>query len=115
ILTGASVLVPFLGVAVVTVPVAILGLFQWGLTWEAAQPLFAYTLLQLIDGVVVAPLILGEAVKIHPITIIISVLVFGSFWGMLGVFFAVPLAVLMRSIVNAAADLLRQQASMEKA
>lgn len=101
LLTGLSVLIPFLGLAVVTLPVVVLGIFQWGVTWEALNPLIIYSILQLIDGNVVAPLILGETVKVHPTTIMLAVLLFGSLWGVVGVFFAVPLAVLVKSVLEA--------------
>ena len=101
ILTGLSVLIPFLGLAVVTVPVLVLGLFQWGLSWDATQPLVVYAVLQILDGNAVAPLILGETVKVHPTTIMLAVLFFGSLWGVVGVFFAVPLWVLVKSVVEA--------------
>ena len=101
VLTGLSVLIPFLGLAVVTVPVVLLGLFQWGLTWEAANPLLVYGILQMVDGNIVAPMILGETVKVHPTTIMLAVLLFGSLWGVLGVFFAVPLVVLVKSVLEA--------------
>lgn len=101
VLTGLSVLIPFLGLAVVTIPVVILGIFQWGLSWEALHPLAVYAILQLVDGNAVAPLILGETVKVHPTTIMLAVLFFGSLWGVLGVFFAVPLWVLVKSVLEA--------------
>ncbi|MEO5364036.1 MAG: AI-2E family transporter [Magnetococcus sp. DMHC-8] len=101
LLTGLSVLIPFLGLAVVTVPVVVLGVFQWGVTWEAAHPLILYGILQLIDGNIVAPLILGETVRVHPTTIMLAVLLFGSLWGVVGVFFAVPLVVLVKSVLEA--------------
>ncbi len=101
LLTGLSVLIPFLGLAVVTVPVVVLGVFQWGITWEAANPFIVYGVLQLIDGNMVAPLILGETVQVHPTTIMLAVLLFGSLWGVVGVFFAVPLVVLVKSVLEA--------------
>lgn len=101
VLTGLSVLIPFLGLAVVTVPVALLGVFQWGLSWESLNPLIVYAVLQTLDGSAVAPLILGETVKVHPTTIMLAILFFGSLWGVVGVFFAVPLAVLVRSVLDA--------------
>ncbi|MEO5340640.1 MAG: AI-2E family transporter [Magnetococcus sp. MYC-9] len=101
LLTGLSVLIPFLGLAVVTVPVVVLGVFQWGVTWDAANPLILYGILQLIDGNVVAPMILGETVHVHPTTIMLAVLLFGSLWGVIGVFFAVPLVVLVKSVLEA--------------
>ncbi|MBF0125593.1 MAG: AI-2E family transporter [Magnetococcales bacterium] len=100
VLTGLSVLIPFLGLAVVTLPVVVLGILQWGLTWESANPLIVYGVLQLIDGNLIAPLILGETVHVHPTTIMLAVLVFGSLWGVAGVFFAVPLAVLVKSVLE---------------
>lgn len=99
-MTGLSVLIPFLGVAAVTVPVAILGLVQWGLSWEAIHPLIAYIILQVIDGSILVPIILGETMAIHPTTIVLAVLFFGYFWGILGVFFAVPLAVVVTSVLE---------------
>ncbi|ABK45955.1 protein of unknown function UPF0118 [Magnetococcus marinus MC-1] len=105
VLTGMSVLIPFVGVAVVALPVAILGLAQWGFGMDGFKPLFAYAIIQVVDANLVAPLILGESAKIHPTTFIIAVLVFGSLWGLLGVFFAVPLAVLARSIYQAIASI----------
>ncbi|MBF0162589.1 MAG: AI-2E family transporter [Magnetococcales bacterium] len=101
VLTGLSVLIPFLGLAVVAVPVVVLGIFQWGVTWEAANPFIIYAVLQIIDGNIVAPMILGETVHVHPTTIILAVLLFGSLWGVLGVFFAVPLVVLVKSVLEA--------------
>lgn len=101
LLTGLSVLIPFLGVAVATVPVVVLGLVQWGISIEAMEPFIAYTVLQILDGSIVAPLILGESCRLHPTLIMGAVLLFGFFWGVLGVFFAVPLAVLVKSILEA--------------
>ncbi|WP_193771342.1 AI-2E family transporter [Candidatus Magnetaquicoccus inordinatus] len=100
LLTGLSVLIPFLGLAVVTIPVVLLGIFQWGASWEALHPLLIYGILQLVDGNIVAPLILGETVRIHPTTIMLAVLLFGSLWGVVGVFFAVPLVVLLKSVLE---------------
>jgi putative permease len=47
------------------------------------------------------PLLLGEAVDLHPIAIIVAVLVFGGLWGFWGVFFAIPLATLFKAVSNA--------------
>jgi putative permease len=40
-------------------------------------------------------------VNLHPISIIIAVLLFGGIWGFWGVFFAIPLATLVKAIFNA--------------
>jgi putative permease len=61
----------------------------------------AYGVLQLVDGNVLVPVIFSEAVNLHPVAIIAAVLVFGGIWGLAGVFFAIPLATLVKAIINA--------------
>lgn len=98
---GISVLIPYIGAAVVTLPVAMIGLFQWGLGNEFYSMMAAYLIIQAIDGNILVPLLFSEAVKIHPVAIILSVLVFGGLWGFWGVFFAIPLATLCKATINA--------------
>ncbi|MCV5889041.1 AI-2E family transporter, partial [Escherichia coli] len=47
---GLSVLIPYIGAAAVTVPVAIVGLFQWGMTPQFYWLLLAYGIIQALDG-----------------------------------------------------------------
>lgn len=98
---GLSVLIPYIGAAAVTVPVAIVGLFQWGLTPQFYWLLIAYGVIQALDGNVLVPVLFSEAVNLHPVAIIVSVLVFGGLWGFWGVFFAIPLATLVKAVWNA--------------
>jgi putative permease len=101
VLVGLSVLIPYIGAAAVTVPIAIVGLFQWGLSSEFYWLIFAYGLIQALDGNVLVPILFSEAVNLHPVAIIVSVLVFGGLWGFWGIFFAIPLATLVKAVMNA--------------
>ena len=47
------------------------------------------------------PLLFSEAVNLHPVAIILAILFFGGVWGMWGVFFAIPLATLIKAIIYA--------------
>lgn len=98
---GFSVLIPYIGAAAVTVPVLIVGLFQWGLTPEFTYMMIAYGIVQALDGNLLVPLLFSEAVNLHPVAIIMSVLIFGGLWGFWGVFFAIPLATLVKAVFNA--------------
>lgn len=100
VLAGFSVLIPFVGAAAVTVPIALIGLFQWGFTAPLFYVLLAYAIIQALDGNVLSPLLMAGAVNIHPTVIIVAVLVFGGLWGLWGVFFAIPLATLIEAIMN---------------
>lgn len=100
-LVGLSVIVPYIGAAVVTFPVAIIAFFQWGTANEFLYLMIAYGIIQALDGNVLVPLLFSEAVNLHPIAIIVAVLVFGGLWGVWGVFFAIPLATLVKAVLTA--------------
>jgi putative permease len=101
LLVGISVLIPFIGAAVVTIPVALVAYLQWGWSPEFAYLISAYFIIQALDGNVLVPLLFSEAVDLHPLTIIVAVLAFGGLWGFWGVFFAIPLATLIKAVFNA--------------
>ncbi len=101
IAVGLSVVIPYIGAAVVTIPVAMIGFLQWGWSSEFIYLMIAYFIIQALDGNVLVPLLFSEAVNLHPVAIILAVLVFGGLWGLWGVFFAIPLATLIKSILYA--------------
>jgi len=101
VLVGLSVLVPYVGATIVTIPVFLVALFQFGLTQELGYVMLAYGIIQAIDGNVIVPLLFSEAVNLHPVTIIIAVILFGGLWGFWGIFFAIPLATLVKAVINA--------------
>ncbi len=100
LLVGLSVLIPYIGAAVVTIPVALVGFFQWGWTNDFFYLIIVYGIIQALDGNVLVPLLFSEAVNLHPIAIILGVLVFGGLWGLWGVFFAIPLTTLIKALLQ---------------
>jgi putative permease len=101
LLVGLSVIIPYIGAALVTLPVIVVGFFQWGLGSEFYIMFVVYGVIQTLDGNVLVPLLFSEAVNLHPVAIILAVLFFGGIWGLWGVFFAIPLATLIKAIINA--------------
>lgn len=104
IMVGLSVLVPYIGASVVTLPIGLIGFFQWGWSSDFLYLMIAYGVIQALDGNVLVPLLFSEAVNLHPISIIVAVLIFGAIWGVWGVFFAIPLATLVKAVGNAWPD-----------
>lgn len=100
-LSGLSVLIPYIGVTVVAIPVALVAYFQFGLTSGFWWALGAYGFIQIIDGNILATLLLSGAVNLHPVAIVVAVLFFGGLWGFWGLFFAVPLATVVQAVLNA--------------
>lgn len=99
-LVGLSVIIPYIGAAVVTIPIALVAYFQWGWGAQFAYVMIAYGVIQALDGNVLVPLLFSEVVDLHPIAIIVAVLVFGGIWGLWGLFFAIPLATLVQAVLK---------------
>ena len=100
-LVGVSVLIPYVGAAVVTIPVTLIAWFQWGWSSDFIYVVAAYLIIQALDGNLLVPLLFSEVVNIHPVAIIVSVLFFGGLWGVWGIFFAIPLATLVQAVIVA--------------
>jgi len=61
--------------------------------------LIIFAIVQLIDNLVISPYIMGSSVGLHPILVIILVLLGASAGGILGMFFAVPIAAIVKVVV----------------
>ncbi|GIU10923.1 AI-2E family transporter [Shewanella morhuae] len=101
VLTGLSVLIPYVGATLVTLPITLVAFFQWGFSSEFGYLMLGYGIIQGLDGNLLVPLLFSDAVDLHPVIIIAAVLVFGGLWGVWGVFFAIPLASLVKAVINA--------------
>lgn len=113
-MVGLSVLIPYIGATVVTVPVLAVAFVQWGIGSQFYFVMITYLVIQILDGNVLVPLIFSEAVSIHPVAIIVAVLLFGGLWGFWGVFFAIPLATVVNAIINAWHDSLAELEELEE-
>ena len=100
LMVGLSVLIPYIGATTVTVPIAIVAYFQWGLGSDFSWLMIWYFIIQFFDGNILVPILFSEAVNLHPVAIIAAILVFGGLWGFWGVFFAIPLATLVKALLN---------------
>ncbi len=99
-LVGLSVIIPYVGAVVVTVPVLFIGYFQWGWGSDFLWMTVVYSIIQMVDGNIIVPLMFSEAVNLHPVAIMIAVLFFGGLWGFWGIFFAIPLATLVQVVIT---------------
>ena len=101
VVVGLSVIIPYVGATLVTFPVVLVAFFQWGFGDNFVYIVIAYSIIQTLDGAVLVPLLFSEAVNLHPVAIIVAILFFGGCWGFWGVFFAIPLATLVKAVLDA--------------
>ena len=99
-LVGLSVIIPIFGALLVTIPVLLVGLSEWGITENFFWLFIGYLVIQGLDGNVLSPILFSATNNLHPVVIIVSVLFFGGIWGFWGLFFAIPLATFIKAIIS---------------
>jgi putative permease len=98
---GLSVIIPYIGVTVMGFVMALVAFIQWGWSSHFISAMVAYAVIQILDGNLLAPLLLSGVVNLHPVAIVVAVLLFGGLWGLWGLFFAIPLATLANAVIKA--------------
>lgn len=97
---GLSVIIPYVGMVMITIPVIMVGILQYGLSMTFVWMLAVFFIIQALDGNLLVPLLFSEVLNMHPVGVVSAILIFGGMWGLWGVFFAIPLGLLFISGVN---------------
>jgi putative permease len=97
---GLSAMVPYIGAVIITIPVVLIGFLQWEWNTHFIFMLIIYTSIMLLDANILIPVLFSGKMNLHPIVIILAVLVFGSLFGFWGIFFAIPLATLIDTLLR---------------
>ena len=97
-LIGLFNVIPYLGAIVAVLISSIITIFTGGIT-QALIMLVAVIVLQQIDANIINPKILGTSLEISPILIIFSVTILGAYFGVLGMFLAVPIAAMIKVLL----------------
>ena len=96
---GLFNLIPYIG-AIVAVAVAILITFITGGWLQALIMAIVVIILQQIDANIINPRIIGNSLEISPLLVILSVTVGGAYFGMIGMFLAVPVAAVIKLVLE---------------
>ena len=100
IIVGVSVLIPYVGAFLATIPVVVVAFLQFGIGFDLYMIVGLYLLLQALDGNLLVPILFSDAVKLHPVVIMLAVFVFGGIFGFWGAFFSIPLATFIKAVWN---------------
>ena len=108
IIVGVTNIIPFFGPYLGAIPSALLLLVIDPL--HALYFIIFIVILQQVDGNIIGPMILSDATGVSGFWVVVSILVFGSFWGVLGMVLAVPLfAVIYKLVTELSNRLLRRR------
>ena len=100
IIVGVSVLIPYVGAFLATIPVVVVAFLQFGIGFDLYMIVGLYLLLQALDGYLLVPILFSDAVNLHPVVIMLAVFVFGGIFGFWGAFFSIPLATFIKAVWN---------------
>lgn len=87
---------PFVGAAVSAVALTLAALTTFGVTAQALAVPLGFLALHLLEAQFVTPYVIGRTLTLNPLFVIVSVVVFGTGWGIGGAFLAVPLLVIAK-------------------
>jgi len=89
-LSGALFIVPYLGTIVGVVLASLLALLKFGLDWHLVACWITFGGVQLVEGSLLTPWIVGDKVGLHPLVVMIALLVGGNLFGIWGMLLAIP-------------------------
>ena len=94
---GITNIIPYLGPYIGGIPAVIVGFTQG--TTVGILTLLVIAIIQLIEGNLLQPIILSKTTKLHPITIMLGLLVFGHFFGIIGMVISTPVIAAGKAII----------------
>ncbi len=96
---GLFNLIPYIGAIIAVVVAGIITLLTGGVS-QAIAMLVIVTILQQIDANIINPKIIGNSLKINPILVILSVTIGGAYFGIIGMFLAVPVIAIIKVLIE---------------
>jgi len=93
-------MIPYIGIIVCWVPAVLIAAFQFGDGWHPLWVTVIFIVIQNLEGMFYAPRIVGKSVGLHPMTVIVSIFVWGLLLGgLLGPILAVPLTATVKVLL----------------
>ncbi|HST62089.1 MAG TPA: AI-2E family transporter, partial [Longimicrobium sp.] len=102
VVAGVFNIIPYMGLVASLVPALIIAIFSASPLLSLLKILIVFAVVQVLDGSVIGPRVVGEAVGLHPVWVLLALAVSGYFFGFVGLLIAVPLAVLVKLLLELA-------------
>lgn len=101
VLAGITRAIPIIGPILGGIPIVVLVVLQYPHNlMVAVHVLLFFTALHFIESKLILPILIGERVKLHPVTVILVLLIGAQFFGLMGMFLAPPVAAVIRVILH---------------
>ncbi|MCX5780244.1 MAG: AI-2E family transporter [Firmicutes bacterium] len=103
---GIANIIPYFG-PVIGALIAVIVALVSGSPMKAVYAVLALIIVQQLDGNLISPKIIGDSVGLHPVFIILAIVIFGHFFGLLGMLVAVPIAGIINLLLVSYVDFSR--------
>lgn len=101
LLAGLASLVPYMGFAVGITAALVAGLFQFGVDFYPLLGIVVvFSVGQLLEGMLLTPLLVGDRIGLHPVAVIFAILAGGQLFGFIGVLLALPVAAVIMVLLK---------------
>ena len=107
-LAGVMGFIPFLGLVLSIIPAVIIALVSGSVLRSLVKVAAVYGSVQILDGGVISPRIVGDSVGLHPVWIVLALSVGGFFFGFVGLLIGVPVAVGVKLLAGRGLDRYRR-------
>lgn len=94
---GVTNVIPYIGPYLGGAPAVLVGFSQGPVVGIIS--LISIVIAQFLESNILNPIVMSKTMKLHPVTIIIGLLIFGHFWGMIGMLIATPTISILKSII----------------
>jgi predicted PurR-regulated permease PerM len=91
IFAGLANMIPYVGPIAGAIPAVFVVLMFGGGGQDVLLVILAFAIIQLLDNVIIQPLVVAKSVDLHPLIVVFAVIVGGQFFGILGMLLAVPI------------------------
>jgi putative permease len=104
ILSGFLIIIPFIGTLISLICAIIVGYFTFGVNIDLIYIIMLYTCGSLVENYILTPKMIGERIGLHPVWIMFSLLICSNAFGFIGIFFAIPIAGILKILFCHAID-----------
>ena len=90
---------PYVGPLIGILTLLVMGFLRYE-NWMALAPAGIYLVVHTLEGQLITPIVLGRSMRLSPLVLILSLMVFGWMWGIIGLLLAVPLLVCIKLVLS---------------
>ncbi|MEM7413997.1 MAG: AI-2E family transporter [Gemmatimonadota bacterium] len=100
LVAGVFSVVPYLGGVITLIPAIFIALVSGNVLWSLATVAIVFVGVQILDGSLISPRIVGDSVGIHPVWVVLAMTLGGYYFGVLGLLVAVPVAAIIKLLIG---------------